>query len=383
MVVKVARILGRGNVGGPARTALELSRRLAGRGYETLLLAGEPERTEGDLLAGVDDVTVRVMPGFRRRPGLGDLGAQRRLRAALREFRPDIVHTHAAKAGALGRLASRSLRPRPRLVHTFHGHVLDGYFPRPLSALFAAVERRLALTTDALVAVSEAVARELAERHRVAPRERFRVIENGIDLASFRAAGARSRGAARERLGCSPAALVLLVPARLVPIKGHAVLFDALRLLSPALLPLEVHLLGDGPLRRRLERAAARLREGFVVRFHGFRDDLPAVLPAGDVVVLPSKSEGMPLALMDAMACGVPVVATAVGGVPELLDQGAAGLLAAPRDAASLARALERVLGDIEFARGVARAGRKRVEERHTIERVVEEHARLYAELLA
>ncbi len=383
MVVKVARILGRGNVGGPARTALELSRRLSGRGYETLLLAGEPERTEGDLLAGVDDVAVRVMPGFRRRPGLGDLGAQRRLRAALHEFQPDIVHTHAAKAGALGRLAARSLRPRPRLVHTFHGHVLDGYFPRPLSFLFAAVERRLARATDALVAVSDEVARELAEEHRVAPRARFRVIENGIDLAPFRPADARSRGVARERLGCAQEALVALVPARLVPIKGHALLFEALGLLPPALLPLEVHLLGDGPLRRRLRRAAARLREGLAVRFHGFRDDLPAVLPAADVVVLPSRSEGMPLALMDAMACGVPVVATAVGGVPELLGQGEAGQLVAPRSASALARALTRVLGDLPFARELARAGRARVEERHTIERVVEEHARLYAELLA
>ena len=198
----------------------------------------------------------------------------------------------------------------------------------------------------------------------------------------YRPPDAALRRAGRLRLGAGDSARLILVSARLAPIKQHRLLFDALDRLPASVLPVEVHLLGDGPLRSDLERRATRLREGVAVRFHGFRDDLPAVLPAADLVALSSRREGMPLALIEAMAAGVPVVATAVGGVPELVIQGKTGLLVPDGDSGSLAFALGRVLSDLQLARRLGIAGRRRALERHGLDRVVREHAELYRRLL-
>ncbi|MFH0947005.1 MAG: glycosyltransferase family 4 protein [Planctomycetota bacterium] len=381
MTIRIARILGRSNVGGPTRTVLHLTRHLAAEGFETLLIVGHPGEREGELIPRDEPAVVRL-PGLRRSLGWSDLRALRLLRKILEEFRPHIVHTHAAKAGALGRRAALGLKARPIVVHTFHGHVLDSYFPKVVSLLFRQLERRLARSTDCLVAVSASDAKELSETHALAGPELFEVIENGIDLAPFRPPDAALRQAGRLRLGADDRARLILVPARLAPIKQHRLLFDALDRLPAAVLPVEVHLLGDGPLRKDLERRASKLREGVAVRFHGFRDDLPAVLPAADLVALSSRREGMPLALIEAMAAGVPVVATAVGGVPELVLPGKTGLLVPDGDIGSLAFALGRVLSDLQLARRLGLAGRQRALERHGLDRVVREHAELYRRLL-
>jgi glycosyltransferase involved in cell wall biosynthesis len=382
VTIRIARILGRANVGGPARTALALCRRL--EGVEHLLIVGESGAGEGDLTAGVTDVAIEHVPGMRRSIGPWDWRATRRIEAILARFAPDVVHTHAAKAGVVGRMAARRLSRRPKLVHTFHGHVLSGYFPRPVSALFAALERRLARFTDAIVAVSGAVADELAGHHGVAPRAAIRVIENGVELGDYPPVDAAARRDARLLLAVTlDAARHVVVPARLVPIKGHAILFDALDRLPDAVLPLEVHLLGDGPLRGALERRAARMPAAVHVRFHGFRDDLPRVLAAADAVVLPSRNEGMPIALIEAMALGLPIVATAVGGVPDLIEAGAHGLLVPPEDPVSLAFAMARVLSDLALARGLGARARSRAVARHGMDRVVAAHRALYEELLA
>lgn len=382
--MRIARILGRANIGGPARTVIHLCRRLATHGCETVLLVGDSEPFEGDLLHGVDDIELRRIPQLRRRLSLRDPLAVGAVTAALRAFDPDLVHTHAAKAGLFGRLAARRLDRRPRVCHTFHGHILQGYFPRPVAALFAGLERRLARDTDRLIAVSATVRDELVLRHRVAARERFCVIENGIDLTPFRVRDAAARRRARRLLDLPDDGLpVLIVPARLAPIKDHALLFEALQRLPGSARPVRVELLGDGPSRADLQRRARQLPDDLRVTFHGFRSDLPDVLPAADAVVLTSKNEGLPLALLEAMAAGVPVVATAVGGVVDLIDHGREGLLAPPGDAASLALHLARLLTDVGLAADLGAAGRERVEQRHRIERVVDEHLALYRELLA
>lgn len=381
--MKVARILGRANVGGPAKTVIALCRRLVHEGIQTRLYVGESGPGEGDLLDGITDLDVVRIKELRRRVGLADLLAVPGLRAALQDFGPDVVHTHAAKAGFLGRRAAAGLRARPKIVHTFHGHILHGYFPAPVSAAFKVLERRLARESDALIAVSERVRDELVERHRIAPRTAFTVIDNGVDLSRFVPPDAVARRRARMRLEIDDVeALVILVPARLAPIKGHLLLFAALSRLPSEALPVRVEILGDGPSRDLLQRAARDLPDGVTTRFHGFRDDLPEVLPAADCVVLPSINEGMPLALIEAMAAGVPVVATAVGGVVDLIDNGTQGILATPGDASSLAFGLGRVLLDVELGRRMGLLGRARAQERYAIERVVQQHAALYRHLV-
>jgi glycosyltransferase involved in cell wall biosynthesis len=383
--IRIARILGRPNVGGPVRTVQHLTRKLAAFGYETLLLVGVSDEDEGDALAGITDgdgFTIRRIPSLRRSISLRDFVARRELERALAAFRPALVHTHAAKAGALGRRAAFSLAARPKIVHTYHGHSLAGYFPGPVAKCFAWIERGLARRSDAIVAVSERVRHELAEVHRVAPAARIEVIANGIDLAPFPAPTPEIRAAARAKLGCDEDRIVLLVPARLVPIKDHAFLFAAMERMGERAAEFEVHLCGDGPLRRELESRAAALR-GVRVVFHGLRNDLPDVLPGADIVALTSKNEGMSLALIEAMASGAAIVATNVGGTPDLIEDGVTGRLVAAGDVDGLAATLTALARDGESRTRLGIAARARALEHHGIDRVVAAHDALYRRVLA
>lgn len=384
--IKIARILGRPNIGGPVRTVLHLTRKLAAHGYQTLLLVGASDPGEGDALAGVSDgegYTIRRLPSLRRSIGVSDFKAKRELTRALAGFRPDLVHTHAAKAGALGRRAAFSIAPRPRIVHTYHGHSLAGYFPKPVAKVFAWIERGLARRTDAIVAVSSRVKDELARVHHIAPEERITVIENGIDLAPFPEPTAQSRATARRALGVGGDAFVVLVPARLVAIKDHDFLFDAIARWPADAPRLEVHLCGDGPLRTRLESRARELAARARIVFHGFRDDLPRVLHGADVVALTSRNEGMSLALIEAMAAGCPIVATNVGGTPDVVEEGVTGRLVASRDVAGFVAALLALASAPEIRGRMSRAARERARGRHSIERVVDDHHALYRALLS
>lgn len=384
--IRIARILGRPNVGGPVRTVLHLTRRLARVGYETLLLVGTSENDEGDALREVSDApgfTIRRIPSMRRSISFSDFVARRELARALEDFEPTIVHTHAAKAGALGRRAAFSARKRPLVVHTYHGHSLSGYFPGPIARCFAWIERGLASRTDAIVAVSNLVKDELSRVHGVAPAERITVIENGIDLAPFPLHDATTVAAARAKLGAATDAFVVVVPARLVPIKDHAFLFAACARWPTEAPPLEIHCCGDGPLRRELEERIRSMPPQVRTVFHGFRSDLPTTLAGADVVALTSKNEGMSLALIEAMAAGAAIVATAVGGTPDLIEDGVTGRLVSSGDEAGLLASLVELARDPARRAALGNAASERARSRHSIERVVAEHDALYRALLA
>lgn len=384
--IRIARILGRPNVGGPVRTVLHLTRRLAHVGYETLLLVGTSEDDEGDALRDVKDgpgFSIRRVPSMRRSISFSDFVARRELAGALAEFEPTIVHTHAAKAGALGRRAAFSAKERPLVVHTYHGHSLSGYFPAPIARCFAWIERGLARRTDVLVAVSNRVKDELSRVHGVAPADRIRVIENGIDLTPFPRHEASTVSAARSTLGAAPDAFVIVVPARLVPIKDHAFLFESCTRWPKDSPPLEIHCCGDGPLRRELEERSGLLPKQVRTVFHGFRCDLETTLAGADVVVLPSKNEGMSLALIEAMAAGVAIVATAVGGTPDLIEDRVDGRLVSSGDREGLLATLVELARDPARRAALGRAAEERARMRHSIERVVTEHDELYRALIA
>ncbi|MBK6940980.1 MAG: glycosyltransferase [Planctomycetes bacterium] len=380
--MRVARILGRANVGGPIKTVLALCRRLRAHGVTTRLFVGPSSAREGDRLVGVDDVEIVRVPELRRGANPFDLLGIARLRDALREFGPDIVHTHTAKAGLLGRLAAAGLEFRPRIVHTFHGHVLRGYFARPIVMALVALERRLARDSDAIVAVGPRVADDLVDAFHVVPREGVVVIENGIDLEPFASMCSRERARAEIGLDAGARTPCIVVPARLAPIKGHEVLLDALEHAALARRELDVVLLGDGPLRSEIERRARELRARARVHCVGFVDAPERVLPAADLVVLPSLNEGQPLALLEAMAAGVAVLATAVGGVPDLVTDGVDGYLVESADPVRLAQRIAAALDDPAARAAAAARGRSRVFGRSSIDRVVREHLALYERLL-
>lgn len=385
--IRVVRIIARLNIGGPAIQAISLSRLLQARGYVTRLVRGSEGADEGSMddLACRLEVVPTLVPGLRRDPGFGDLAAIGTLIRILRKDRPQLVHTHAAKAGALGRLAAVlafSPRRRPILVHTYHGHSLTGYFGGPSAHLFRAIERWLAPRTDALLAVSPEVGDDLA-RLGVASRDRFTVVPLGLDLGDFLGDRDRAerRAALRAEWGLGGEDEVVTLVARLVPIKR----VDRF-LRVAALLAERPHtrfvVVGDGELRERLTTSTEAVALGDRLVWAGFRRDMANVYFASDVVVLTSDNEGTPVSLIEAQAAAVPAVGTDVGGVRSVIRHRETGMLAPPGDDRALANSVAEVLDKRDLAAALARAGREHAAGSFQVERLVEDLDRLYRQLL-
>ncbi len=382
--VRVLRVIARMNVGGPAYHVSVLSGRLDYERYETLLLTGALGSGEGSFeeLAQRYGATRRVVPGLR--PALNpasDLRALVSLMRTIRRFRPDVVHTHTAKAGALGRLAA-IITPgvRPVIVHTYHGHVLSGYFGRALNAIYRNIERLLAMKSDCLIGVSTATVEELVEL-RVAPARKFRAIPIGLDLERLLAVE-RSEGAPlRAKLGVGADDVLAVFVGRLVPIKRVDLLIEAVALARATEQRLRVAIVGDGELRCALEQQSSRLGMREAVRFLGFRRDLAAIAAASDLAVLASDNEGTPVALIEAAAAGLPMVATNVGGVPDIVTP-ATGILVARGNTRAFADALLRLTNDRGSRNRLGLAAREHVRERFATGRLLGDIDDLYRELL-
>jgi glycosyltransferase involved in cell wall biosynthesis len=380
--VRVARVFSRLNVGGPSVHVILLSAGLRPLGYETRLIVGTESAREGNMLplAARKDVTCEAMGGLGREIApLHDARALLGLTRLLRAWRPQIVHTHTAKAGLLGRLAARAAGV-PTVVHTFHGHVLRGYFSPAKTALFRRLEARLARLADSLVAVSDAVKRDLVELG-VAPAERIRVVPLGLELGHL--AVELPRGVLRAECGIAPDAPLVGMVGRLVPIKDVPTFLLAARRVSEARPDARFALVGDGEQRAPLERQARQLGLGAALSFLGWREDLAPVYGDLDVVVNASRNEGTPVALIEAMAAARPVVATRVGGTPDLVGEDERGRLVPPGEPETLARAILETIEQSEAARRRALAGREHVLRRHSSDRLVHDVDALYRELRA
>jgi glycosyltransferase involved in cell wall biosynthesis len=380
---RVLRVIARMNVGGPAFHVSILSAGLDPDAYETRLLTGGLGAGEGSLEALADSAGVdrRHVPGLGPavRP-LDDLRALLHLTREIRRWRPDIVHTHTAKAGTLGRLATWAARgPRPVVVHTYHGHVLTGYFGPAANAVYRTIERVLARGSTRLIGVSQATVDELVAL-RVAPRERFSVVPIGLDLSAFLDVGPPD-AEDRAALGAGREDIVVTYVGRLVPIKRVDVLVDAVaraRILAPR---LHLVIVGDGELRGDLQmRASAAGLDGHI-SFLGFRDDLPRIAAGTDIAALSSDNEGTPVALIEAAAAGRPSVATAVGGVTDIVRAGT-GRTTPAGDVDALAAALADLAADPAARADMGAAARAHVRDRYSQERLLRDIEELYGELL-
>jgi glycosyltransferase involved in cell wall biosynthesis len=376
--LRLTRIITRLNVGGPARQELSLSPELKPLGIDDELLHGSVERSEGELVPPAALQAVRV-PSLRRDVDpLADARALRAIGRHLRARRPSVVHTHMAKAGALGRIAARRAGVPMVVVHTFHGHVLEGYFSKARARAVLAAERALARRTDALIAVSPQVRDELLELGVGSP-ERWFVIPLGLDLEPFDRIPAPTE--ARLSLGLPTEGPIVGIVGRLVPIKDHDTFLAAAATVARSDPSVTFVIAGDGDRRAELERRAELLL-GDRCRFLGWTLDLPNLYAALDVVVLTSRKEGTPVALLEAAAAERPVVATRVGGVPDAVEHGVTGVLVAPGDGKAVAANVLSLLRDEERGRRMGAAGRDRVLERHEISRVATELVALYRECL-
>jgi len=380
--IRIARVITRLNVGGPAQHAILLTARLDGTRFHTTLITGIAGRDEGDLSSaararGVEPVVIPEL-GRALHP-MCDLVSLGKLVRLFRQLRPDIVHTHTAKAGTLGRLAAR-LAGVPRIVHTFHGHVLEGYFSPAATRVFLGIERALARITDRIITVSPRLRQALLGMGIGQPAQ-VEVVPLGLDLDRFLRA---PKGQNDLRLALRiPAGTPLLgIVGRLVPIKDHPTLFQALTLFPDGSGAPHLLVVGDGERREDLQQLAHRLGLASRVHFLGWRIDLEAILSELDMVICCSRNEGTPVALIEAMAAGVPVVSSDVGGVGDLVVHGETGWLVPPGDPAALAQGIQRLLGDPELCRRLAVAARPVALERHHVKGLIHRIEWLYMDLM-
>jgi glycosyltransferase involved in cell wall biosynthesis len=386
---KITRVIARLNIGGPAIQAITLTHELEAFGYRTRLVRGVEDPAEGnmDYLAAERGVVPTLIPSMRRDPGPGDLVALLRLVVLMWRDRPAIVHTHAAKGGTLGRVATLLAFPlrrrRPVVIHTYHGHSLTGYFSGRTAGVYRLIEKLLAPRTDVLLAVSGEVRDDLVGLG-VAPASQFRVMPLGFDLTPFTADVDRAerRRMLREQWGASEDDVVVTLIARLVPIKRVDRFLAAAEMLAdrPG---VRFVIVGDGELRDELASSAAALSLGERLIWAGFRRDIPDVCFASDVVSLTSDNEGTPVSLIEAQAAAIPIVATDVGGVRSAVRDGESGFLA-PADATDgLAAGIAGLINSPELRRRMGAAGRIHATSLYTLERLTADHAALYDELLA
>jgi glycosyltransferase involved in cell wall biosynthesis len=377
--LRILRVITRLNVGGPAIHAVLLCARLDNDRFESVLVAGTESASEGNM---IELGRLEAPPMLHRIPALGreislvdDLRAVGALIALIREFKPDIVHTHLSKAGTLGRVAAR-IAGVPVVIHTYHGTVFRGYFGTVRSRLFLEIERAIARMTTRVIAITSGQRRDLVALG-IGNEAKVVEIPLGLELAPF--VEGVSRAEARNLLGLPSEEPVIAIVARLVPIKDVGLFLRALARLSRPAIGLIV---GDGDERVSLEREAALLGIASRCRFLGWRRDVRSIYAAADVVALTSRNEGSPVSIIEAMAAGRPVVCTDVGGVSDVVTSGVSGILVPHGDAEALATAIDQLLADPAARERLGQEARRAVYPRYDVSRLVTDISALYSSLV-
>jgi GT2 family glycosyltransferase/glycosyltransferase involved in cell wall biosynthesis len=401
--IKVLRIIARLNIGGPAIHVHLLTKGLDAEKFEPVLVSGKISPQEGDMSYLFDsyDKSPTIIPELQREISLRmDLKAFRQIFNRLLKERPDIVHTHTAKAGSSARLAvlmyNFICEKKVRTVHTFHGHVFEGYFSRAKSLMFVWIERFLARLTNMIIAISETQKRDLLEKFQIAPAQKIRTVELGFDLRPF--LGSKMlKGQFRRSLGINDNTLLIGIIGRLVPIKNHMMFFEAARVFleeNPGVHAKFV-VVGDGELRDELEAYCQELGLASHVVFSGWMRNVPLVYADLDMLALTSTNEGTPVSIIEAMASSVPVIATDAGGVMDLLGPPDGipssdgfvvcerGMLCKKNDASGFAKGLKHLMeGDIREKQKRMMRARSFVKGRFSEKRLLHDIESLYLDLM-
>ncbi len=378
--IRVAHIITRLCRGGAQENTFHTVRLANLERYEVDLISGPTRGPEGSMEPMVLAAGIPILrePFLTRNPApLRDYLALKRLTKRLREGRYDLVHTHTSKAGFLGRLAAERAGI-PAIVHTPHGNVFQGYFNPYLTRLFVWMERHGARRTDRIIELTQGgITEHLAED--IGRREQYRVIFSGIDIAPYADAIAR-RQETRHALGVGDDELLVGGVGRLEPVKGFAYFVEAAQRIAERTPGPRFIIVGQGSLDAELRRAAAPLGTRFV--FTGPRDDVPALMAAMDVLVVPSINEGMGRVLLEAGAAATPVVATRTGGIPDIVDDGETGLLVPPRYAEALTEAVVELMAAPERRHWMGATARAKIVPQYSLENMVRQIEAVYEEIL-
>ena len=378
--IKIFLLIARLNIGGAALQVIDLTKLLDKEKFEVSLVTGCEGKDEGNMLSllGEEEVKPILIPELGREISLlDDLKAFAKLFFLIRREKPDIVHTHTAKAGTLGRLAAK-LVGAPVIIHTFHGHIFHSYFGPLKTKIFLLIERFLSLFTTRIITISPAQRKEILELG-IGNKKKVVCIPLGFDLSKFLDCQEK-RGELREELGLSESHLLIGIIARLVTIKGHTYFFEAAKMILDQMKTARFIVVGDGELREEFKELVKKLKIEEATFFLGFRSDLDRVYAGLDLIVLSSLNEGLPTAIIEAMASAKPVVSTRVGGVVDLIEDGVNGLLVPPENPSQLASACLEILCDGERAKKMGREGRRRSSQ-FELSRLIKDIEVLYEEL--
>lgn len=390
---KVLRIINRLNLGGPTYNAANLTKYIDGE-FETLLVSGMTDSTEESSEFILDKMNIKpvyIKEMYRELNPFKDYKAYFRLRQIIRDFKPDIVHTHAAKAGAVGRLAAHH-EGVPVIVHTFHGHVFHSYFSPLKTRIFLEIERYLGKRTHAIVTLSEIQKQELAHNFKVAHHQKFEIIPLGFDLSRFTENKEEKRKAFREKYNIADDEVVISIVGRLVPVKNHALFLKALKIVADKTTKkIRAFIIGDGEERPNIEKLAselglnfnnANLAEKNILTFTSWIKDIDVSNAGSDIIALTSFNEGTPVSLIEAQASGKPIVSTQVGGIANIVKQGETALLSPSDDVEAFASNLLKLVEDDQLRHQMSDRGIAHVMEGFSHIRLARDMSTLYRRLL-
>lgn len=391
---RVLRIINRLNLGGPTYNAAYLSKFMEPE-FDTLLVSGmkdDEEESSEFIVRELDLHPVYVPDMYRELNPFKDYKSYYKLRKIIEEYKPDIVHTHAAKAGAVGRLAA-SHSGVPVIVHTFHGHVFHSYFNAAKTRVFLEIERYLAKRTTKIIALSELQKQELTETYKIAPADKFQIVPLGFDLRKFGEHKQEKRAAFRKQYRLDDAEVAIGIVGRLVPIKNHELFLRAIKsLLSRTSKTVRAFIVGDGEERARLEALACELGLTYrnadedkdaVVIFTSWIKQIDVSNAGMDIIALTSKNEGTPVSLIEAQASGKPIVSTAVGGITDVVIPDETALLSPSGDVEGFARNLAILVNDESLRHKMSQSGVQHVYDRFSHNRLCSDMRTLYKSLLA
>lgn len=380
---RVLRIINRFNLGGPTYNATYLSAFLSDE-FETLLCGGAHESHEGESLFIPEKYGLqpKILNYLQREINLtNDRKALREIRALIREFKPDIVHTHASKAGALGRIAAHKEKV-PIIVHTFHGHVFHSYFGKVKTMLYKTVERKLARKTDVIIAISEIQKNELTEIHKITQPEKVKTIPLGFELDRFQENYAEKRLDFRSKYALDQDELAIGIIGRLTAIKNHNLFLEAAKILmDQTTKKVRFFVIGDGELMEPIKNRAKELGLGNVI-FTSWIKKIDWALAGLDIVALSSLNEGTPVSLIEAQAAQVPVISTDVGGVRDVVIDGETAFVVKNFESGSFAKPMLDLVENQDLREKMSQNGFNHVKDKFHYLRLCKDVENLYRELL-
>lgn len=391
---RVMRIHNRLIIGGPAINVTYLTKYMAPE-FETMLIIGgkDGHEQDADHLTESLGISPVIVPEMKRALSpVNDAIAYRKVKALIKEFKPDIVHTHAAKSGVIGRMAADACKV-PVIVHTFHGHVFHSYFSKLTTNTFIQIERYLAKVSSGIVAISELQKKELAEVYKICPPEKINIIPLGLDLDKFQVDQENKRAAFRREYQIAPDEVAIGIIGRIVPVKNHTLFVQAAAIAkAQSKQKLRFVVIGDGDMRAQMEQDFKEA--GIDYTYYpeeprnataictSWQTDMAAVIAGLDIVALTSHNEGTPLSLIEAQAAGKPVVSTNVGGVADIVADNTCGFITPPGNAALFAAALLKLTEDENLRSTLGAQGRQFVLGKFSYRRLVNDMSAYYNRLL-